>query len=78
MHSVKLLTYNTSPSWLSFHWVDPAGQLNWLANELLDAEQSGDKVYILGHMAPGGSQTFGTWGRELARIVDRYFIIGNA
>ena len=33
---------------------DPCGQLTWLEGKLVEAEQRGGKVYIVGHIPPGG------------------------
>jgi len=33
---------------------DPCGQLTWLEGKLVEAEQREGKVYIVGHIPPGG------------------------
>ena len=49
---------------------DPAGQLQWLADQLLAAEQAGDKVHILGHHPPG-MDSLPSYGTNYRRIVNR-------
>jgi sphingomyelin phosphodiesterase len=48
---------------------DQDGQLQWLADTLLQAEKNGEKVHILGHIT--SDQCFRTWSREFRRIVNR-------
>jgi hypothetical protein len=50
---------------------DQDGQLQWLADTLLEAEKDGEKVHILGHIPSGDSQCYRTWSREFHRIIDR-------
>lgn len=51
--------------------MDPNGQLKWLAETLLKAENDGEYVHILAH-APPGSSCLPTWGREYRKIVNRF------
>ena len=61
-------------SWLLINDTDPAGQLEWLVQQLLDAEKQGDKVHIIGHIPPSGfTKAFG-WNYH--RIVNRSVRIG--
>ena len=56
-------------SWLLINDTDPAGQLQWLVEQLADAEKVGDKVHIIGHIPPNGfTKAFG-WNYH--RIVNR-------
>jgi sphingomyelin phosphodiesterase len=48
---------------------DQDGQLQWLADTLLQAEKNGEKVHILGHI--NSNQCFRTWTREFRRILSR-------
>ncbi|XP_059469122.1 sphingomyelin phosphodiesterase-like [Neocloeon triangulifer] len=57
--------------WLWHTTFDPAGELVWLANELLAAEQAGQKVHILSHI-PGNSDCISVWGNQYRKIVDRF------
>ena len=60
-------------SWLAYAWADPGDQLKWLASELQSAEANGEKVFILMHMGGGNfGQTYGPWGREFSKLVDRF------
>ena len=69
VNSPLCLSYNFF-TWMS--WVDPAGILAWLAEELAAAELAGDRVHILSHVPPGLADCLGAWGREYARIVNRF------
>ena len=57
--------------WLFYNPKDQDGQLQWLADTLLQAETAGEKVHILGHIPTGHEQCYRTWSREFHRIVDR-------
>ena len=50
---------------------DPSGQFEWLVGELLKAEQEGDKVHILGHHAPGGTDAVPSFFENYRRIINR-------
>ncbi|XP_067889077.1 sphingomyelin phosphodiesterase isoform X2 [Heterodontus francisci] len=56
--------------WLLVNSTDPAGQLQWLISILQDAENSGDKVHIIGHIPPGRCMKIWSW--NYYRIVNRY------
>lgn len=62
-------TYNF---WLFYNWVDPNNQLQWLAEELLKAEQAEERVHILSHTPPGNPDCLGAWGREFNKIISRF------
>lgn len=64
--------------WLLYEARDPSGQLQWLADTLLQAESDGEYVHILAHMPPGASSCQATWGREYRRITDRFSHIISA
>ena len=51
---------------------DPAGQLQWLADQLLEAERVGDKVHIIGHHPPGIDDSIASYADNYRRIVNRY------
>ena len=67
------LTPLTSPlppvSWLLINSTDPAGQLQWLVEQLLQAERDGDKVNIIGHIFP--SSYMKEFGWNYHKIVTR-------
>ena len=57
-------------SWLLINSTDPAGQLKWLTEQLLQAEKDGDKVHIIGHIFP--SSYMKEFGWNYHKIVTRY------
>ncbi|KAF4525724.1 hypothetical protein B566_EDAN011902 [Ephemera danica] len=62
-------TYNW---WLLYRNVDPAGQLRWLADTLLKAEEEGQKVHILAHLAGNTYNCLAAWRRQYQRIIHRF------
>ncbi|XP_069688528.1 sphingomyelin phosphodiesterase-like isoform X2 [Periplaneta americana] len=58
--------------WLIYDSKDPAGQLKWLAETLLEAEKNGEKVHILSHIPTGYPSCLKTWSREFRKIVHRF------
>ena len=57
--------------WLFYNPKDQDGQLQWLADTLLQAEAAGEKFHILGHIPSGYAHCYRTWSREFHKIVDR-------
>ena len=57
-------------SWLLINSTDPAGQLKWLVEQLLQAERDGDKVHIIGHIFP--SSYMKEFGWNYHKIVTRW------
>lgn len=58
--------------WLIYNPKDQDGQLQWLADTLLQAENAGEKVHILGHIPSGDSGCLRTWSREFHKIIERF------
>lgn len=58
--------------WLIWDDYDPYGQLNWLVNVLLEAEQNGESVHILSHIPSGSHSCVAVWSREFNKIINRY------
>jgi hypothetical protein len=58
--------------WLLYDNKDPAGQLKWLAEQLLEAEKSNKKVHILAHIPTGSSSCWDIWAKEYRKILHRY------
>ncbi|XP_026274503.1 sphingomyelin phosphodiesterase [Frankliniella occidentalis] len=58
--------------WVLHNPVDPSGQLAWLVDVLLEAEEAGEKVHILSHIPAGSEDCLESWSREFAKIVDRF------
>uniref|UniRef100_A0ABM5FVJ3 Sphingomyelin phosphodiesterase n=1 Tax=Pogona vitticeps TaxID=103695 RepID=A0ABM5FVJ3_9SAUR len=56
--------------WLLINATDPAGQLQWLVGVLQRAEESGEKVHIIGHIPP--SHCMRSWGWNYYRIINRF------
>lgn len=51
---------------------DPGNLLAWLVGELAAAEEAGEKVHILSHVPTGLDDCLGGWGREYAKIINRF------
>ncbi|RWS17697.1 sphingomyelin phosphodiesterase-like protein 2, partial [Dinothrombium tinctorium] len=58
--------------WTIYDNVDPGGQLRWLSEQLYLAETSGDKVHIIGHIAPDNRECTQTWTDNFLRILERF------
>lgn len=58
--------------WSFYDPVDPANQLKWLAEELLEAELNQDKVHIIGHVPPDNRECTQAWLFNFINIVDRF------
>lgn len=59
--------------WMNHNPKDQDGQLQWLADTLLQAEEDGEKVHILGHIP--SDRCMRTWSREFHRIIDRFIFL---
>lgn len=73
----RILSINTNycarlNPWSFYDPVDPAGQLKWLAGELLEAERNNDKVHIIGHVPPDNRECTQAWLFNFINIVDRF------
>uniref|UniRef100_A0A1L8DPU1 Sphingomyelin phosphodiesterase n=1 Tax=Nyssomyia neivai TaxID=330878 RepID=A0A1L8DPU1_9DIPT len=74
----RIITLNNNECYTYNFWVlyDPQygrTQLQWLHDTLLEAEASGQKVHIIGHIPSGSSDCFHVYAREYARIVERFW-----
>lgn len=58
--------------WSFYDPVDPANQLKWLVDELLEAELNQDKVHIIGHVPPDNRECTQAWLFNFINIVDRF------
>ncbi|KAJ8959688.1 hypothetical protein NQ318_021879 [Aromia moschata] len=58
--------------WLLNEDEDPYGQLAWLVETLLAAEEAGESVHILMHVPTGNSECLTVWSREFNRIIERF------
>ncbi|XP_065888775.1 sphingomyelin phosphodiesterase-like isoform X2 [Dysidea avara] len=70
--SLNMNYCNTENWWLLINSTDPAGQLQWLINELQESEDDGEKVHIIGHIGPGSKDCMEVWSWNYYRIVNRY------
>lgn len=76
---LKLISLNTNFCYILNWWLyehpiqkDPNGVLSWLIEELQDAEDRSERVWIIGHIAPGDSTCFHDYANYYNQIVDRY------
>lgn len=58
--------------WLLLNSTDPESELTWLVSILQKAEQSGEKVQIIGHIPPGLPDCLKSWSWNYYRIINRY------
>lgn len=58
--------------WLLYAPQDPDGQLQWLADTLLEAEKNRESVHILTHIPASDKNCLFTWKREYHKIVARF------
>ncbi|KAJ8974388.1 hypothetical protein NQ317_006167 [Molorchus minor] len=58
--------------WLIYEDKDPYGQLEWLVEVLVAAEEKEEKVHILMHVPTGSSECLRVWSREYNRIIERF------
>lgn len=73
--NIRLITLNTNYGsgenfWLAVNQTDPMGQLQWLVDELVLAEQKNQKVHIIGHHCP--SVCLLSWNVNFAKIIERF------
>ncbi|XP_015119724.1 sphingomyelin phosphodiesterase [Diachasma alloeum] len=62
----------TNNWWLIYEPNDLGGQLKWLVETLLNAEENAEFVHILSHVPSGNPDQQNTWSREYRRIVNRF------
>lgn len=54
--------------------IDPASELQWMANELQAAEDVGERVYLISHHPSGHEECSRTWSHQYNRIILRYSV----
>ncbi|KAL7639245.1 UNVERIFIED_CONTAM: hypothetical protein RMT77_009733 [Armadillidium vulgare] len=74
---LRIASVNTQYCYINNFWLvldsnDVAKELESLANELQDAEDKGDFVYIIGHIPAGSFDCNYAWSHEFNKIVSRY------
>ncbi|CAK7226792.1 hypothetical protein SEUCBS140593_006361 [Sporothrix eucalyptigena] len=77
--NLRIISINTNMYYEENFWLyaatmetDPSGQLAWLVDELQAAETAGQRVWLLGHMPMGSSNTLYDGSNYFQQIVDRY------
>ena len=75
--NLKIIVPNTQACYYwNFYLIanntDPGEQLDFLVNELKEAEENGESVYIAGHIPPGNLNCMTLWNERYNAIVDRY------
>ncbi|KAI1113687.1 Metallo-dependent phosphatase-like protein [Nemania sp. NC0429] len=77
--NLRVISLSTNLYYIHNYWLyeepmerDPSGQLGWLVGELDAAEKAGERVYIIGHMAPGARDAFHDASNYFDQIVNRY------
>ncbi|KAI0205119.1 Metallo-dependent phosphatase-like protein [Astrocystis sublimbata] len=77
--NIRVISLSTNLYYVHNYWLyqdpmdkDPSGQLTWLVGELDAAEKAGERVYIMGHMAPGARDAFHDVSNYFDQIVNRY------
>ncbi|GAA5807073.1 hypothetical protein MFLAVUS_000423 [Mucor flavus] len=79
VRGLKLISLNTNFCYILNWWLyehpiqkDPNGVLTWLIQELQDSEDRAERVWIIGHIAPGDSTCFHDYANYYNQIIDRY------
>ena len=70
--SLNMNYCNNENWWLLLDMTDPAHELNWLINVLQRAENTSEKVHIIGHIPPGDNACLKAWSWNYYKIVNRY------
>ncbi|CAG8479313.1 12428_t:CDS:10 [Funneliformis caledonium] len=78
--NLRIIGLNTN-FWYKFNWWmlirpheewDPEHMLKWVIDELDKAEELGEKVWILGHMAAVSEDSFPSFNEYFSQIIARY------
>ncbi|KAI8882807.1 sphingomyelin phosphodiesterase [Backusella circina FSU 941] len=75
---LKLISMNTifcyTLNWWMYETMEknPNGIFTWLINELQDAEDKSERVWIIGHIPPSDSTCFHDYSDTYYTIIDRY------
>lgn len=73
----RIIQYNSNycarlNPWSLYNSVDPGDILKWLINELTKAEQEGDNVHLVGHIAPDHGECTQAWLNNFIAIIERF------
>ncbi|KAK6619760.1 hypothetical protein RUM43_012525 [Polyplax serrata] len=58
--------------WLILNSTDPMGELKWLTEVLLEAENHDEKVHIIGHIPVGYNECLKIWQQNYYKIIERF------
>ena len=58
--------------WVLYDPVDPGNQLAWLRDQLLEAEEAGDRVHLIGHVPPDHRECTEFWVYNYVRLMQRF------
>ncbi|KAG0179415.1 hypothetical protein DFQ29_002136 [Apophysomyces sp. BC1021] len=79
VHGLKLISLNTNFCYTFNWWLyenpaekDPNGVLMWLVQQLQESEDVAERVWIIGHIAPGDITCFHDYSNYYYQIVERY------
>ncbi|PYH96613.1 acid sphingomyelinase [Aspergillus ellipticus CBS 707.79] len=77
--NLRIISFNSNFYYKENFWLyektmetDPSGQLAWLVTELAAAETAGERVWLMGHMPMGSSDTFHDGSNYFNQIIQRY------
>mmetsp|Transcript_9201 Transcript_9201/g.9161 ORF Transcript_9201/g.9161 Transcript_9201/m.9161 type:complete len:420 (+) Transcript_9201:430-1689(+) len=75
--NLKLIALNTQACnngnfYLFVNVTDPLGQIEWLENELSQAEKSGQVVYFYAHIPIASGDCLYAWAAHVNTLIDRY------
>lgn len=76
---LRLISINTNLWYKQNFWLyeatmesDPSGQLAWLVSQLETAETAGERVWLMGHMPIGSSDSFHDQSEYFDQIIQRF------
>ncbi|CAO3609031.1 unnamed protein product [Cunninghamella blakesleeana] len=79
LKGLKLISLNTNFCYTLNWWLyqqpnqlDPNGILKWLVEQLQESEDIGERVWVIGHIAPGDSTCFHDYSNYYYQIIERY------
>ncbi|KAF5308345.1 hypothetical protein FQR65_LT18218 [Abscondita terminalis] len=58
--------------WLYVNSTDPAKELEWLVDQLQQADFNREKVHVIGHIPPGSEDCLKVWSRNYYEIINRF------
>ncbi|XP_035230475.1 sphingomyelin phosphodiesterase-like [Stegodyphus dumicola] len=70
--SLNMNYCNSQNWWMLLNSTDPGQELEWLVQQLQEAELRGEKVHIIGHIPPGHSDCLPVWSANYNRIINRF------